>query len=328
MRPLMHPFLVNGRTGDPAVFIETLFEGGAILLDLGDIAALPARKVLRVQHVFVSHAHIDHFVGFDRLLRLNVGREKTVRLWGPAGIIDRVEHKLRAYEWNLATGYDSDLVFEVSEVGAEGLTEARFRLKAAFAREDLPPPTHAGNVIHDGGTFRVSTVALEHWDTVSLAFAVAEPAHVNVWKTRLTELALPVGPWLRELKRAVVAGDPPDTLITDADGVERRLGEIASAVSITAGQKIAYVTDAADTAGNRAAIIELVRGADVLFIDAAFARADIELSYRRAHLSTVAAGEIARMAEVRRVEPFHFSARYAGEDERMLAEVRQAFAGQ
>jgi len=30
---------------------------------------------------------------------------------------------------------------------------------------------------------------------------------------------------------------------------------------------------------------------------------------------------------VRRVEPFHFSSRYAGEDERMLNEVMAAFAG-
>jgi len=41
MRPLLHPSLVNGRTGDPALYIETLFERRAILLDLGDIGALP-----------------------------------------------------------------------------------------------------------------------------------------------------------------------------------------------------------------------------------------------------------------------------------------------
>src|SRR5438132_1556713 len=74
MRPLLHPTLVNGRSGDPALYVETLFEKRAILFDLGDIAALPARKILRLEQVFVSHTHIDHFVGFDRLLRLYVGR--------------------------------------------------------------------------------------------------------------------------------------------------------------------------------------------------------------------------------------------------------------
>ena len=39
MRPMLHPTLVNGRTGDPALYIETLFEKRAILFDLGDITA-------------------------------------------------------------------------------------------------------------------------------------------------------------------------------------------------------------------------------------------------------------------------------------------------
>jgi len=51
------------------------------------------------------------------------------------------------------------------------------------------------------------------------------------------------------------------------------------------------------------------------------------LAAERAHLTTAAAGQIAREAGVRRVEPFHFSPRYTGEEERMLSEVMAAFAG-
>jgi ribonuclease Z len=47
--------------------------------------------------VFVSHAHMDHFAGFDRLLRVTLGRDKSIALFGPAGFIDRVEHKLAGY---------------------------------------------------------------------------------------------------------------------------------------------------------------------------------------------------------------------------------------
>lgn len=47
----------------------------------------------------------------------------------------------------------------------------------------------------------------------------------------------------------------------------------------------------------------------------------------RAHLTTAAAGRIARQAGVRRIEPFHFSPRYSGEEARMLNEVMTAFAG-
>jgi ribonuclease Z len=103
------------------------------------------------------------------------------------------------------------------------------------------------------------------------------------------------------------------------------LASLRDLLTVTAGQKIAYVTDVADTPANRAAIVALVQNADILFIEAAFAGADAALARERAHLTTTAAGEIAREANVRRVEPFHFSPRYAGEQGRMLAEVTAAF---
>jgi len=72
MRPLLHPSLVNGRYGDPTVYVETMFERHGLLFDLGEIASLSPRKMQRVDQI-VSHARIDHFVGFDHLLRLLVG---------------------------------------------------------------------------------------------------------------------------------------------------------------------------------------------------------------------------------------------------------------
>jgi len=78
MRPLLHPCLLNGRKGDPALYIETLFEKHAVLFDLGDLSNLPPRKIHRLEHVFVSHTHIDHFIGFDRVLRVLAGRQKTL----------------------------------------------------------------------------------------------------------------------------------------------------------------------------------------------------------------------------------------------------------
>ena len=76
---------------------------------------------------------------------------------------------------------------------------------------------------------------------------------------------------------------------------------------------------------NRTAIRRLVAGADTLLIEATFAAADGALAAARAHLTTRAAGTIARSAGVRRVEPFHFSPRYADHEGEMLAEVDAAF---
>ena len=336
MRPLLHPTLVNGRSGDPALYIETLFEKRALLFDLGDIAALPARKILRLEQVFVSHAHIDHFVGFDRLLRLHVGREKRIALFGPAGFVDHVAHKLHGYLWNLAESYACDLVLVVTEIDAAlGTRTVRFRLQRTFAAEELGRSRLADGVVHGEPMFRVSTAVLDHGTPV-LGFALEEASHVNVWKNRLEERQLPVGPWLSALKRAVVEGRPDDFPIRIAAARQEApapdaarelpLGELRDLVTVTPGQKVAYVTDVADTPRNREAIAALARGADLLFIEAAFAKDDAAQAAARAHLTTAAAGEIARAAGAKRVEPFHFSSRYAGEDERLMAEVQTAFA--
>ena len=333
MRPLLHPSLVNGRSGDPVLYVETLFEKRAVLFDLGDISNLSPRKIHRLEHVFVSHAHIDHFIGFDRLLRVLVGREKTIKLYGPKGFIEHVRHKLQGYRWNLVDRYVSDLVFIVTEIDSFFTTDtARFRLKNAFSTEAIGSSSSIEGVLHSEPTFRVSTTILEH-RTLCLAFAIEEAAHVNVWKTRLAERGLPVGPWLHELKRAVIENRPGDHLIrigarpTSPDMRELPLDILRSVLTVTPGQKVAYVTDAADTLANREAIIRLAQNADLLFIEAAFAQADTALAAERAHLTTAAAGHLAREARARRVEPFHFSPRYSGQEACLLDEVMTAFAG-
>jgi len=332
MRPLLHPALVNGRFGDPAIYIETLFEKHAILFDLGDIHALSPRKIGRIEHIFVSHTHIDHFVGFDRLLRVLVGREKKINLYGPDGFIDRVRHKLHAYQWNLVDRYLCDLIFIVTELRVSGVSRTvRFRLKNAFADEELGQHHVTDNILCCEPTFHVSATILEH-RTPCLAYLIEETAHVNIWKNKLVQLGLPVGPWLRDLKRAVVETQPNEYTIrirgqSATTGVcEMSLGALREVLTVVAGQKIGYVTDVADTVANREAIIRLVRGSDLLFIEAAFAEADFVLAAERAHLTTRAAGHIARMAGARCVEPFHFSPRYKGQEARMLAEVMAAFS--
>lgn len=334
MRPLLHPVLINGRCGDPAVYVETLFEKRALLLDLGSIENLPPRKILRLEHVFVSHAHLDHFVGFDRLLRTLVGRDKRLHLYGPEGFIAHVGHKLHGYRWNLGERYPFDLEFLVTEIEPSNRTRsARFRLRNAFAEEALGRGLAAGGIICSGPEFRASVAILDH-RIPCLGFALQETAHVNVWKSRLDARGLAVGPWLRELKRAIIAGENDDHLIAagakPANPAARpmRLGELRDLATVTAGQKIGYVTDIADTPANAASVVELVRNADILFIEAAFRAADAALAAGRAHLTTSAAGRIAREAQVRRVEPFHFSPRYEGQEADMVSELLRAFAGE
>ena len=327
MRPNLHPRLVNGRFGDPGLFVEMLHRRGALLVDLGDLAPLSPRDLLRVTHVLVSHMHMDHFIGFDALLRVSVGRDKIVRMVGPPGLAERVHHKLLGYQWDLVDRYETDLVFAVTELHPGGrLERARFRFRRGFAREDETPADAADGRVEEGEGFRIEAALLAHHGPC-LGFAIAEPAHVNVWKSRLAERGLPTGAWLQPLKQAVIDQRGDDWPIPLPDGGTAPLGALRELVTIGPGQKIVYVTDVADTPDNRAAIVRLSAGADLLFIEASFAAADAGQAQARVHLTTRAAGEIARAAGARRIEPFHFSPRYEGEEARMLAEVESAFRG-
>src|SRR5207245_8565964 len=138
------------------------------------------------------------------------------------------------------------------------MSTTRFRLKKAFAAEPSVSHKTLAGVLCDEPTHRVSAAILEH-GTPCLAFALQEAAHVNVWKNRLSERGLPVGPWLRWLKQAVVESRPDDHLIwiggtAASDGRLERLGSLRDLLPVTAGQTIAYVTDVGDAPADRAVI--------------------------------------------------------------------------
>jgi ribonuclease Z len=335
MKPLFHPVLVNGPFGDPATYVDFLFEKRAMLFDLGDIHGLAPRKILRLSDVFVSHAHMDHFMGFDWLVRICLGRERTLRLFGPAGFLAQVEHRLAGYTWNLVENYDTDFTLDVTEVLSDAeARQARFCCKGAFRREGERELALAGGVLLDDEVFQVRCAILDH-KTPCLGFALEERRHVNVWKTRLSELGLPTGPWLQDLKRAVFAGRPDDTPCRawwrDHEGLHEvvtPLGTLKEKVlRIGPGQKFAYVTDVLYHPENAARIVELVRGADILFIETAFATEHSERAGAKYHLTAHQAGTLARLAGVRSLVPFHFSPLYHDGGDVLRAELELAFRG-
>ncbi|MFO1376683.1 MAG: MBL fold metallo-hydrolase [Steroidobacteraceae bacterium] len=334
MRPIFHAGLTNRSFGDPGVHVDLKFERRALLFDIGDISSLATRRLLRISDVFVSHTHMDHFCGFDHLLRVCLGRDSGVRLYGPAGFIAQLEHRLAAYTWNLVQNYETAFVIEAHEYdGRDRLLRARFDSRKRFARGPLPEISVRGGVLLEDPQFRVRAVPLEHHDITSLAFSFEEATHMNVWRNRLEELGLPTGPWLTELKRQVRANAPDDTPIhihwrtrEGSRDETRPLGTLRREVlESVPGQKVCYVTDVADTSGNRAVLDEFLRGTELLFIEAVFLDADRDMAGRKGHLTARAAGTIARAAGVRRAVPFHFSPRYLGREDELRREFQEAW---
>jgi len=189
------------------------------------------------------------------------------------------------------------------------------------------------DVLVDEPSFRVRHAMLDH-RTPCLGFLLEEKAHASVWKNRLAEMGLRVGPWVAKLKQAVLAGAVDDELIEahwhDGEGEHRRstrLGDLRSAVSVERGQRVGYVTDVLFHEANIERIVRLVRDADLLFIESVFLQADAPHASQKQHLTARQAGTIARLAGVRHVEPFHFSPRYSEREAELRAELAAAFAG-
>jgi ribonuclease Z len=228
---------------------------------------------------------------------------------------------------NLLEQHPFDFLITAGEFVETGILQrmCAFRAREAFRRQELSPaPIHAGTVLAED-EFRIKSVLLDH-GTPCLAFAFEEKLRVNVWSEGLKALRLGVGPWLNEAKRAVRRGEPDDSEIFVSRDRSIPLGVLKQhALRMARGPKIAYVVDAAYHEENVGRIIALACGADQLYIEAAFLDADADIAAQRRHFTARQAGDIAKRAGVARFVPFHFSARYREQEDRLRREAEQAF---
>ena len=330
MAAAFQPTLLNAPLKDPGLFIRFAHQRRALLFDLGDISALAPRDVLKISHVFVSHAHIDHFYGFDRLLRLTVERHKQVHLFGPGGFMKHVQGKLDGYLWNLLGPHSQSLVLDLTEVDAREMFTLRYRCRNGFGPKEAGCREPFTGALLEEPNFSISAEILDH-GTPCLAFALQERYRINVLDEGLKALRLRPGPWLQELKKALYGSVPSDhefVIPSDYARGRRRfaVGELSKCITrTTAGQKIAYVTDIAYSEKNIERVVRLARDADHLFIEAAFSDRHRHFASARHHLTALQAGTLAAMAGVKRVTPFHYSARYSDCPEALANEVQAAF---
>lgn len=322
MKPTFHAAPVNGPFEDPCIFIRILREARALLFDLGYIGRLGASSVLKVSDVFITHTHIDHFFGFDMLLRNSLRREAPLRIFGPEHIIRCVEGKLNGYTWNLIRDYP--LRIEVFEVRGDTLHHASFHAGNSFRRVDNGAAAFSGTLLEDP-LFTIKATTLTH-DIPVMAYSLEEELHININKAKLQERRLPVGPWLADFKRALREGAPGDRVFDTGAG-RHALDELRDIAMVTRGQKVSYVTDVSPTEENIARAVSFVRGADLLFCEAYFMERDRDRACERHHLTAALAGRIARAAAVGSLEVMHISPKYRDEVEPLYREAMDAFRG-
>jgi len=326
MRPSFHMRFVNGPFEDPCLFVSFAFEKKAFLFDLGDIHKLSARDLLKVSHVFVSHTHIDHFIGFDRLLRIVLGRDKKVQFFGPPGFIANVEGKLNSYTWNLIR--DHSLILDVTEIHPTVIKKRVFSCENGLLPGVDQPEIPFHRQIVKAPRFSIFTDFFDH-KIPSLGFRMEERFHVNMRTEKMEEFGLTPGPWINRFKQALFEKQDPNTVFFVTEQQSFPLGELSEQVAcITPGQKIAYITDVVYNDDTRERMIQLAKGVNVLFIESAFCHQDQALAEQKYHLTTVQAGSIAREAEVDSLQVFHFSTRYIHASQVLYQEANEAFKGE
>jgi ribonuclease Z len=325
------PKLINDPLGDPGMMVEFLCEHRALQFDLGDLSLISNSDLLKISHIFISHTHIDHFIGFDRLLRVIFGKGKTIYLYGPENFIENVAGKLAGFTWNLIDRYDESITIEVIEVHSDRLVKAKFIAAERFKKTEQKEETYTGGILVDEDGFTVRTAILEH-RVPCLGFALKEKYHLNINKERLEEMNFLSGSWLNKLKEDIYDEKSDTSLIKvptrDNKVLEKSLGQLKEElVMISPGQKISYIVDTVYNESNKRDIVDLVKDSDIFFCESPFLAEEEARGQERYHLTARQAGLIAREANVKKLNVFHFSGRHTFRTEQLIQEAEKAFQG-
>lgn len=324
MREKLLPSLINRPCGDPGMILYSLVEGYYLMFDLPDLHHVPTRILRKTRSVFVTHTHMDHFIGMGHFLRLNLTRDDLVVLCGPRGFIRNVEGFLASFTWNLGEEYPFSL--EVREVDHASVMVTTYSCRRHFRRETyeellMPDPLLRADRLD------VRACTLDH-GIPSLAFRVDEHNHININADRLQSAGMEKGPWLADLKNAIREAKPDDTLMATPVGPQT-LGELKDRfVIITPGQTFGYVVDMAYRDTNLDILIPFIRGVDILYIESAFPESEEQRALERNHLTTRQAAEIAAAAGAHKLRPLHISPKYFGMEDEFCRELQKHFPGQ
>lgn len=322
MEPIFRCRLLNDVFGDPALFIRILREKRALQFDLGDISGLTPSEIYKITDVFVTHTHIDHFIGFDTLLRAVLRRKIPLNIYGPANITRCVAGKLRGYTWNLIRDYPTEI--NVFAYDGRSLTHSFFKAESRFKREDGSTSASDGTLLKDD-LFKVKTAKLSH-GTPCLAYSIEEESHINIDKDRVLRKGLEIGPWLGVFKKAL-RRDAPAHSTVEISGKHYRMDRLRDIAKITEGQKITFATDFAMTTKNIERLAELAKGSDAFYCEAYFLEKDRQRARERFHITAKTCGLTAKKAGVKKLVVSHISPRHIDCPDLVIKEAMSAYEG-
>lgn len=324
--------LVNGLGGDPAVLVQPSQSSDHILFDAGSLETLSNRELLRIRVVAISHTHLDHFIGFDRLLRVNVPHFRTLEIVGPAGIVAHLKSKLGAYTWNLLS--PGQLNFIVHEVN-ESFAVTAFRITNDNGFEPIKLDIYDNvdkSIATNYAQINLATLTavtlratvVDHGTDVLAYFISTLPSFV-VSKEALSEMNLTPGPWISELQKKIASGIREGVI--EVSGKEMPIKDlVADILTVREGERVAYVTDMIFSSRNVTRLVELVgAGVDLLICESNFLDCDRTKAQKKFHLTTHQAALLAMVLRAKRLQVFHLSNIYSDRLESVEKEALDSF---
>jgi ribonuclease Z len=315
-------FEILGRPGDDNALLVRIDSGQSVerlLFDCGEgcVTQLPFAEVMAIDHLFFSHFHLDHVAGFDSFFRATFNRDtKPNRIWGPPGSGALLQHRFMGFLWNLVKNDPG--VWLVGDVFPDRVQVSRFAVRECFEVRHDEGNSPLGRFLVDHPVYSVEVRALDH-RTPSLAYLVREKPRVNVDVSRLPNLGLRPGPWLKTLKTSTGEGE----LVIE--GQSYSLSALRSALlTETRGESIAYLTDFRMDDATRDMLAKWLAGCTTVVCESQYRHDDVTLATENYHLTSVQAAAMAGEAGVGQLVLFHLSARYTAPEWALLLREAQA----
>jgi ribonuclease Z len=323
----LQPSFFSGLLDDPLLYINIRPTGRGILIDCGQLHHLAKRVLRSIDAIFVSHAHMDHLMGFDHLVRHVHVAPRKIAVYGPPGIAGRIGHKLAGYDWNLTE--ETWCTIEVIEVHPDRLENFEFAGSRGFTPHHLQTRSRSDHVIYQARHLKVEAELCDHKLPV-LIFRVTETRSFLLDRQRIREERLLPGPWLKELKkrfyegfsaagsmqiwRDTARGTEVETIEDVADLYRRICHEVPPA-------SIGYISDIGMTPDNLARVCQLLNGVALLISECTFLAQDEGKARVSAHLCTTDLNRICEMVKPELLLPMHLSKAYISDPQRLYREL-------
>lgn len=257
--------------------IAVRIEGEVLLLDCGEGSQ---RQMMRhgvsyaqVKAVFLSHLHLDHFLGLFGLgetLRLS-GRPEPIEVFGPPGTS------------RFLSSFGPREIFSVHEITKELLEKC-----APAAKAPAAGPLYSLNE-HD-----VFVIPASHGARVNAySFIIRERDRRRFHEKKAKDLGL-AGPMFKEIQKK------------GSLKVGKKTIKLEDVTYVQPGKMIAYSGDTAYSPS----LVHAARGADLLIHDSTFDETQRALADEKAHSTAADAAKTAAAAKVKQLLLFHLSGRY------------------